>query len=624
MEFNSIIQLVLGLAVVAGTLVGLNSLVGKATRGTIWLLGACLFTWASILPIVATCQFSMTSLLPVISLDPDSPILGHGWVVIISVLRMCGAVAVVVGVIDAFQERSSEERHPLAELVLKQPALWGFLLCVNFFALLFQGAIKSDLLSRYCAGHPIEFIEMTVFFVGLSALALRFFDVVGQYRSFRQNLLGPIPVGGNSVADCDRLLDQLDEYTSLRDSFLVRRLRDALDFVRRTKSAEALEPHLRHLEEVESMRINGAYSMVRIIIWAIPILGLLGTVIGITIAVANLNPEALEESTKRVTQGLGMAFDHTATALSLTMLLMFTKAAIERVEDGLLARVDEQVSHELVGRFQVADENNDENVIAIRRMTSQVVDAIETLAGRQAEIWKSTIDGAHQQWAEVSVGAARTLRDSFASAVKDGLDRHTVAITEGTRNYTERLIANASQQAESFEKSAELTSNRLRDGLEKLAELLIEALERHGEVMTASEKELAAENRQHLSEVEAALGAAMVSSTERQEQLIKQSERLLKEIQVALVEAASATVEQQEQLIRQGDVLLKVVDATGQIARLEETLSHNLDTVQKTHNFEEMALNLSAAIQLLGARLGQPFGVRPREAAGGDAANQAA
>ena len=105
-----------------------------------------------------------------------------------------------------------------------------------------------------------------------------------------------------------------------------------------------------------------AYSMVRIIIWAIPILGLLGTVIGITIAVANLNPETLEESMTKVTHGLGVAFDHTATALSLTMLLMFAKAGVERVEDSLLARVDERVSHELVGRFQRTGDGDDPNV----------------------------------------------------------------------------------------------------------------------------------------------------------------------------------------------------------------------------------------------------------------------
>ena len=177
----------------------------------------------------------------------------------------------------------------------------------------------------------------------------------------------------------------------------------------------------------------------------------------------------------------------------------------------------------------------------------------------------------------------------------------------------------------SLNRSSVQSASRLREGMEKLAELLIEALERHGEVMTANEKELAEQNRQHLSEVEVALGRSMASAAERQENLIRQSEDLLKEMQIALVEAAGATVRQQEQLIRQSDVLLKVVDATGQIATLEESLDRNLAAVQKAHNFEEMAINLSAAIQLLGARLGNlPSGARLREVAGGDAAKQAA
>src|SRR6185312_4981212 len=149
-------------------------------------------------------------------------------------------------------------------------------------------------------------------------------------------------------------------------------------------------------------------------------------------------------------------------------------------------------------------------------------------------------------------------------------------------------------------------------------------MERHGEIMSANEKDLAEQNRQHLSEVQAALGTSMAGAAERQENLVRQSEQLLKEMQIALVEAAGATVRQQEQLIRQGDVLLKVVDATGQIKSLEETLVRNLAAVQKAHSFEEMAINLSAAIQLLSARLGHyPSAARLREVAGGDAANQA-
>jgi hypothetical protein len=97
----------------------------------------------------------------------------------------------------------------------------------------------------------------------------------------------------------------------------------------------------------------------------------------------------------------------------------------------------------------------------------------------------------------------------------------------------------------------------------------------------------------------------MVVAADRQEKLIKQSEMLLKEMQVALVEAAGATVRQQEQLVKQGDVLLSVVDATGQIKKLETTLNQNLATLQQGYHFEELALNLSAAIQLLCARLGK-------------------
>ena len=54
---------------------------------------------------------------------------------------------------------------------MRQPLVWGIVVCANFFALLYQGAFNSPWLPRYCAGHPIEIIELTVFFIGLAALA---------------------------------------------------------------------------------------------------------------------------------------------------------------------------------------------------------------------------------------------------------------------------------------------------------------------------------------------------------------------------------------------------------------------------------------------------------------------
>jgi hypothetical protein len=268
-----------------------------------------------------------------------------------------------------------------------------------------------------------------------------------------------------------------------------------------------------------------------------------------------------------------------------------------------------------VGRFQKNEDGYDPNVMAIRRMSEQVIDAVEALAARQAEVWKSSIDQTHQQWADVSVATGKIVRDSLSTSLKHNLELHANALNEGAQKlaerlagsavqHSDRLAASATQHADQLNHSAQETVGRLREGLEKLAELLVDALHRHGEVLTRGERELAEENRQHLSEVQAALGTAMAQAADRQEHLVAQSEHLLKEMQIALVEAAGATVRQQEELVRQGAVLLKVVDATGQITKLENALNENLVAVGKAHSFEEMAISLSAAIQLLSARLG--------------------
>ena len=235
------------------------------------------------------------------------------------------------------QQRKTHERHPIAELIVRQPFVWGAVFVINFFALLYQGAFHSPLLSRYCAGHPIEIIELTVFFVGLAALLLRFCDIVGQFPSLRGDIAaadsGRRATGGRlrAVAGAaDRAARRFRTRTSCggcarRSNLFAARIRPtrSISICGTSKSSKAV-------------RVNAAYSMVRIIIWAIPILGLLGTVIGITIAVANLNPETLEESMTKVTHGLGVAFDHTATALSLTMMLMFVKVgASSELEDRL-------------------------------------------------------------------------------------------------------------------------------------------------------------------------------------------------------------------------------------------------------------------------------------------------
>ena len=73
----------------------------------------------------------------------------------------------------------------------------------------------------------------------------------------------------------------------------------------------------------------------------------------------------------------------------------------------------------------------------------------------------------------------------------------------------------------------------------------------------------------------------------------------------SLVQTAEAAARQQAESAKHTEVLLKVIDATNQIAQLEQTLNRNLSALGGSRNFDETLVALSAAVQLLSARLGQ-------------------
>lgn len=565
-----------------------------------------------------------------------------------------------------------------ADWLLKLPLIWGLLACLSFYALL--APFNNDLLNQYFGrpgqtdlGNMIKLVITGMFFVGGAALVMRMIGLAGQMGVMHRRLIVAKLSGGQPADDADLLLAELDDQpTYLQNTYMVRRLRMALEQVRRKGSADSIEEDLSRLEETDYARLNSGYGITRIIVWAIPILGFLGTVIGITIAIGKLSPEALETSLDAVTAGLSVAFDTTAIALALSLVLTFFMFFVKSREEQLLAQVDERAIDELVGRFQSYGGATDPMAGTVMRMCEQVVRSVETISARQVDLWAEAISETHSQWATVTASTGDTLKETLTDSLRDSLRDHATGLTMGIETQLDTLNNNLAEQnqaltgaidkqlqtltssvtdqveiltgavtgqvetlsgglaeqlgvlaagvaeqlelvntsvgkhAEKLDQGAENLLGNLRVGLERMAELLVEALQRHGETLTQAESELASENRRHLGEVEAALGESMVLSADRQEKLIGRSEQLLTDMQKALVSAADATISHQEQLVSQGQVLLKVVESTAQVSQLEDALNRNLNTLGRTHNFEETLLSLSAAIQLLSARVGGP------------------
>ena len=486
----------------------------------------------------------------------------------------------------------------LSEWLLRQSFVWGGLACLAFYAAIFRLAGEDSFWLKYFAGHQMSYWATALFFVGVAGLIIRALGLSVEFAMVNTVRLPTEATGIETVAEVPQLLQGLhDSTSSITDHYLVRRLRDALQFVQRKGSADSIEQHLRHLEETDLARMHNGYGLTRIIASTIPILGFLGTVIGITLAIAklNLSGEAVEESLPAVVAGLSVAFYTTAQALGLSIVLLFGKFCVERVEYRLLTSVDEVAASQLVGRFKQYGAESDPGVASIALMSERLLKTVESGFAKQAGLVQQNLEriGEYQadamgttseRCSQILSETAATLDEAVSSAVASGLSRHAELLNGSVKSLAENLEGT----------------------LVRHAELLNEGLEQHSTALTEAETKLAQENRRHLGEVEAAVGEAMLVATTRQEKLIRQSEDLLKEMQVALVEAAGTTVAQQEHLIKQGDILLKVVEATGQVKRLEESLNANLNALAGSHHFEKTVSSLAAALQLLSSRLGEP------------------
>jgi biopolymer transport protein ExbB/TolQ len=276
-------------------------------------------------------------------------------------------------------------------------------------------------------------------------------------------------------------------------SLVGRRLVAALSFVRDRRSADGLDDHLAYLAELDAEQSHGSFALARLAAWMIPILGFLGTVIGITMAIANVTPAQLESSLDQVTGGLAVAFDTTALALCLSMALMFVMFVVERGEQQILRSVDRYVHSALAHRFLAGDREVAPVLRALASTSQMVVEHTEKLVEKQAELWRQSLTGWQtrmetlQRRQDEQLEATRGLLQSEGKRWIDGLRAEGATQTEAIRGTAQRLDAVhaaltkvAEQLAAVVQSSGQLgvLQSRLNQNLETLraAESLDEAM----------------------------------------------------------------------------------------------------------------------------------------------------
>jgi hypothetical protein len=117
---------------------------------------------------------------------------------------------------------------------------------------------------------------------------------------------------------------------------------------------------LKSQSEIDATMVDSSYVLIKVFIWAIPILGFIGTVLGISDAVSSFGGEmgaaadieVIKEQLGQVTGGLSEAFDTTLVSLIFSLWVMFPTSVMQKNEEDLLNKVDEYCNEYFLKRLR--------------------------------------------------------------------------------------------------------------------------------------------------------------------------------------------------------------------------------------------------------------------------------
>lgn len=250
-------------------------------------------------------------------------------------------------------------------------------------------------------------------------------------------------------------------------SFLTRRVLRGLEHYTVRGSSSEVSTMLSSQAELDNNAVSSSYSLLNVFIWAIPILGFIGTVQGLGDAVGNLSGsleaasdvESIKKSLGAITGGLGVAFDTTLVALIMSLFLKFPASSLQKSEEDLLNWVEDYCNENLLKRLQ--DEDAGSPVASNHAALQKAINAalvphqaeLRSWTARLREIGKELTDEVSRGWGSLqqqgqSQQTERLAEIGAAAATLGDVAAHLAAVTEQVSQVQRDQVAWATQFTE--------------------------------------------------------------------------------------------------------------------------------------------------------------------------------
>ena len=200
------------------------------------------------------------------------------------------------------------------------------------------------------------------FFGGLSILLLKANKLKFQERALKLSAVPTEPEFVLNEATAATVLNRIHSLVDHPRHFvLLNRIDRALSNFKNIGQVNDVSAILRAQAENDEDQVASSYTVVNGLVWAIPVLGFIGTVLGLSLAIGKFTNTlqaggdlaAIRASLQGVTGGLATAFESTLVALTFTLILQLVITFNQKREMGFLDDCNDYCHSHIVSKLRV-------------------------------------------------------------------------------------------------------------------------------------------------------------------------------------------------------------------------------------------------------------------------------
>jgi biopolymer transport protein ExbB/TolQ len=202
------------------------------------------------------------------------------------------------------------------------------------------------------------------FFGGLTILFMKGRKINFQERALK---LAAVPIEPEFVLTETTAAIVLSRIHALVDHprhfVLLNRIDRALSNFRNIGQVNDVSSILRTQAENDEDQVASSYTVVNGLVWAIPVLGFIGTVLGLSLGIGRFtqtlqaagNLEQIRSSLQGVTSGLATAFESTLVALTFTLILQLAITFQQKREMTFLDECNDYCHSHIISKLRLSD-----------------------------------------------------------------------------------------------------------------------------------------------------------------------------------------------------------------------------------------------------------------------------